>query len=318
MIGNVPVGLSDGAYLGASAAAVLAELTAVPFDVAAITDVVRWRAETLKYLASATDLELISCWSPTFLLQLLDDLPDPTLLWPRLKVVSCWASAGSKPFAAEVAARLRHAHLQPKGLMSTECVVTVPDADGRPILTPHGFFEFERDERILLQHELDCGASYAVVATTASGLYRYQTGDLVRCNGHSADGRPVLEFVGRGELASDLVGEKLTEPFVTECLCIVPGFRMLVPTALGDGYVLAADFAASADVQQVEQRLCRNPQYAFARRIGQLKALRLVELEQLFDCYVDIQLRQGMRLADIKPTTLRCERTWLETFGVSA
>jgi hypothetical protein len=318
MIGDTPVGMSDGAYLGAPAAAILANLTAVPFEVAAITDVARWREVTLRHLAAAADLELISCWSPTFLLRLLDELPDPTSLWPRLRLVSCWAAAASRPFAAELAARLPQAHLQPKGLMSTECVVTVPDGEGRPALTPHGFFEFERDGRPLLQHELECGATYSVLATTASGLYRYRTGDLVRCSGYSTSGRPFLEFTGRGELASDLVGEKLTEPFVDECLRTVRGFRMLVPTLQGDGYVLAAEPAAGADVQHVEQRLCANPQYALARRIGQLKSLRLVQIERLFDRYVEAQLKRGVRLGDVKPLALRRERSWLETLGGSA
>src|SRR2546421_3502045 len=92
-IGGVPIGLPDGAYLGEIAASVLAEMSAVPLDVAAITDVDRWRDETLRHLAAARDLELISVWSPTFLLRLLDDLDDPLALWPNLKVVSCWASA---------------------------------------------------------------------------------------------------------------------------------------------------------------------------------------------------------------------------------
>jgi len=317
MIGEVPVGLPDGAYLGAAAGSILAELTAVPFNVAAIADVLRWRAETLSYLASASDLELISCWSPTFLLRLLDELPDPTLLWPRLKVVSCWASAESHPFAAEVAARLPQACLQPKGLMSTECVVTVPDAEERPVLTPYGFFEFEQEHHLSLHHELEHGGVYGVVATTASGLYRYRTGDLVRCDGHTAEGRPILEFLGRGALTSDLVGEKLTEPFVAGCLSAVPGFRMLVPTLRGDGYALATGCAAGVDAESVEKELCRNPQYAFARRMGQLQPLRLVEVAKLFDRYVDIQLKLGVRLGDIKPVALRSEHTWLETFGVA-
>jgi len=318
MIGDIPVGLTDGAYLGGSAAAVMAELSAVPFSVAGIKDVSRWRAETLRHLTSATDLELISCWSPTFLLRLLDELPDPASLWPRLKLISCWASGTSQPFAAELAARLPQARLQPKGLLSTECVVTVPDVRGRPILTRYGFFEFEREQRLSLAHELECGSIYAVLATTASGLFRYRTGDLVRCDGYSDAGQPILEFVGRGEFASDLVGEKLTEPFVADCLGAVRGFRMLVPTPRGDGYVLATDIAVGADMQQIEQRLCRNPQYAFARRMGQLHPARLVELHGLFDRYVDVQLKQGIRLGDIKPIALRNERTWLETLGASA
>lgn len=239
-IGGVPVGLPDGAYLGDVAASVLAEITAVPFEVAAIADVDEWRDATLRHLIAARDLELISVWSPTFLLRLLDDLDDdPIDLWPNLKLVSCWASAASKPYAGELAARLPHAVLEPKGLLSTECVVTTPLG-----ITPHGYFEFDDGE---------------VIATTASGLYRYRTGDLLR------DG----EFAGRKGIVSDLVGEKLTEPFVATCLDNVRGY--LFPE--GRGYVLATE--TPVDPAIVEQRLCANPQYAYALRLGQLAPLRV-------------------------------------------
>src|SRR5205823_4574915 len=153
-IGGVPVGLPDGAYLGEIAASVLAEMSAVPLSVARITDVGRWRAETVRHLAAARDLELISVWSPTFLLRLLDDLGEPRDIWPSLKVVSCWTGGASKPFADALAARLPHARLLPKGLLSTETVVTVPAwQPGNPAtwqLTDHGFFEFERDGKLHL------------------------------------------------------------------------------------------------------------------------------------------------------------------------
>jgi len=313
-IGGVPVGLPDGAYLG-GAAGVLDEVSAVPLEVASIPDVARWRTETLRHLAAAADLELISVWSPTFLLRLLEDLPDPVSLWPRLKLVSCWASGASRPFAEALAARLPHAHLQPKGLLSTEGVVTVPDAEDRPVLTEHGFFEFEREGKLHLAGELVLGAVYGVVATTASGLYRYRTGDLVRCDGSSPAGRPSLEFMGRGELACDLVGEKLGESFVERCLQGIRGFRMVVPGTRGDGYVLLAENGSRADPGRVERRLCENPQYAYARRLGQLEPLRLMEVAHLFERYVDFQLQQGVRLGDVKPVALRAERTWAARLG---
>ena len=314
-VGCVPVGLPDGAYLGVAAAAVLAELSAVPPRVASIADVTRWRAETLSHLTAARDLELISVWSPTFLLDLLEDVADPASLWPQLKVLSCWASGSSQPFAAALAARLPHAYMQPKGLLSTECVVTVPGADDRPALTPHGFFEFDRDGRLHLADELIHGLTYEVVATTASGLYRYRTGDLVRCDGYSRSGAPVLEFAGRGALCSDLVGEKLVEPFVAECLVDVQGFRFLAPETEGRGYVLAAETGTPVDVELVERRLCNNPQYAYARKLGQLKPLRLLRIENLFGRYVKTQLEQGVRLGDVKPVALRSERAWAERLG---
>ena len=303
-IDGAPIGLPDGAYLGEAEAAMLAKRTAVPFEVAAIEDVARWRDETLRHLRAARDLELISVWSPTFLLRLLDDLDDPVSLWPRLKVVSCWAAGASKPFAEKLAARLPHARLRPKGLISTECVVTVPDDDDRPILTEHGFFEFERDGRLHTADELAPGATYEVVATTASGLYRYRTGDLLRC-----DGPRVLEFVGRGSLVSDLVGEKLAEPFVAKCLEGVPGFRLLVPH--DRGYVLAVEQGVTVDLDHVESRLGENPHYSYARKMGQLDALRLLPVRRLFDRYAEAHVEQGVRLGDVKPAALRNERAWL-------
>lgn len=317
-LNGVPVGLSDAAYLGDAAAQILGQVAAVPFGIAAITDVGRWRQETLAHLAAARDLEFISCWSPTFLLRLLDDLPDPREIWPQLKLVSCWADAGSSSFAAQLAERVAHAHVQPKGLISTECAVSIPDSSDRAVLSTRGFFEFEREGIISLAHRLEIGSTYEVIATTASGLYRYRTGDRVCVEAYAPDGRPYLTFVGRSELTSDLVGEKLTETFVAECLGSEAGFRMLLPAAGGDGYVLAADTDTGVDVNVVEQRLCRNPQYAHARRIGQLQAVRLVELAGLYDRYVDVQLRRGVRLGDVKPLSLRIERNWLENLGVHA
>jgi hypothetical protein len=310
-IGGIPVGLPDGAYLGATGAAVLKEVTAVPFEVAAIVDVARWRAETSRHLAAARDLELIAVWSPTFLLALLDGVGDPSTLWPRLKVVSCWAAAASKPFADALAARMPRAHLQPKGLLSTETVVTVPDPDDRPVLTEFGFFEFEREGQLHLQDELTTGSVYDVIATTASGLYRYRTGDLVRYDGRSSSGRPILEFVGRGNAVSDLVGEKLTEPFVAACLENVPGFRLLVPARESNGYVLMTEEGALVSIEAIESRLCDNPQYAYARRIGQLEALRLMPIQRLYERYASAQIEQGVRLGDVKPAALRNERAWV-------
>jgi len=268
-VGGVPVGLPDSAFVNVR--------SAVPPEVGLIADVAQWRAETLRHLGAARDLELISVWSPTFLLRLLDDIDDPVRTWPNLKLVSCWASAASKPYAEELAARLPQARIEPKGLMSTECIVTTPGEDGRPVLNPYGYFEFERAGDDL----------YEVIATTASGLYRYRTGDFVRSD---------LEFAGRGNLVSDLVGEKLSEPFVARCLHDVRGF--LAPN--GNGYLLVTEFAA--DVDEIERRLCQNPQYAYARRLGQLAPLRL--RSESFETYAAAQMARGARLGDVKPMAL--------------
>jgi hypothetical protein len=146
-------------------------------------------------------------------------------------------------------------------------------------------------------------------------LYRYRTGDLVRYDGRSISGRPILEFVGRGNAVSDLVGEKLTEPFVAACLENVPGFRLLVPARASNGYVLMTEEGAPVSIEAIERRLCDNPQYAYARRIGQLEALRLMPIQRLYDRYANAQIEQGVRLGDIKPAALRNERAWVARLG---
>ena len=309
---GIPVGLPDGAYLGPQWGHWVAQHTAVTLDVAKETNVTLWRERTLESLASARDLEMISVWSPTFMLRLLDDLPDPRELWPRLKLISCWTAGASRGPAAELAARLPQAHLQPKGLMSTECVVTVPNAQDIPVLNPHGFFEFEQEGLLLLGHELEKGGSYEVVATTANGLYRYRTGDCVLCAGFVDGLGPVLEFQGRTGITSDLVGEKLVEAFVLEALRPTPDWSFLTVNPGKSGYVLVTEAGATVDLALIESRLMDNPQYAYARHMQQLAPLEHRQIEGLYERLVAFRLAQGTRLADIKPLALIPDARWSE------
>jgi hypothetical protein len=311
-INGIPVGLPDGAYLGDQWGRWIAQHSAVPLELMAEPSVEVWREKTLASLREAHDLEMISIWSPTFFLRLLDDLPAANKLWPKLKLISCWASAESDAPAAELQARLSHAQIQPKGLLSTECVVTVPDALDRPVLTNHGFFEFESSEGLFLRNELTPGASYTVITTTASGLYRYRTGDMVLCTGYTDSGQPILEFQGRSGIASDMVGEKLTEAFASEALRGVRGFRFLVPMRSAYGYVLVTDGDVAVDLGEIEARLCVNPQYAYARAMGQLKPLLHRSVCKLYDRYVSVQVGRGVRLADVKQVALITNASWID------
>ena len=312
LVHGIPVGLPDGAYLGEQWGLWVAERSAVPLALMAEPSVERWRQQTLQSLRGARELEMISVWSPTFFLRLMDELPSPEKLWPRLKLISCWASGESSAPAAELQALLPQAQLQPKGLLSTECVVTVPDALDRPVLTSHGFFEFENGGQLFLKNELTLGQSYAVIATTASGLYRYRTGDVVLCSGHAPSGQPILEFQGRSGITSDLVGEKLTEAFVSQALRGVPGFRFLTALREPCAYAVVTQAGVVADLASIEKLLCANPQYAYARALGQLAPLRHRPVAHLYDRYVAVQLARGVRLADVKPVALMPDAAWLD------
>ncbi len=194
--------------------------------------------------------------------------------------------------------------------------MTVPNGQGQNILAADwGFFEFIDDhQRVFLAQDLGADKEYEVILTTAGGLYRYQTGDRVRCEGFTQEG-PVLTFQGRGNLTSDLVGEKLTEPFVEKCLDGIPKFRMLVPTRdPSTGYVLVVETAPGLSETQLDERLCRTPPYAHARRHNQLAPVRFLRTPNPLNTYVERLVAGGVRRGDVKMVSLRRETDWVTIF----
>lgn len=250
---------------------------------------------------------------------------DTSLLWPNLRVISCWGDASSEPYFNELAQQCPQADLQRKGLLATEGVVTAPDSRGDTRLCLHSaFYEFlDRERQPLLAGEIEAGQSYEVVMTTAGGLYRYRTGDQVLCTGAAQDGHgPALRFLGRVSVTSDLVGEKLSETFVSDCLSELEGFRVLVPQRGSEPhYTILLDREASASArsitERVEQKLRDNPHYAYARRLGQLGTLQSRCLDKPLEHYMDWAASRGMRLGDIKPSPLRTEPEFAAYMGVA-
>lgn len=356
--GGIPIGLPDAAYLGNDAIEAFIGTLALPERVGAITNFNDWQLVTLYWLIRREDIELISVWSPTYLLSLITtlkqraaeieaifldgieisglELPshlpayrrlqeyleshDTKRLWPKLKLVSCWADASSRPFFDELRMQIPHADFQPKGLMSTEGVVTVPDKEGRPVLaTRSGFYEFIDDgDAIWLAHELKHGECYEVVMTTSGGLYRYRTGDRVICEGYAGE-LPILRFSGRRGVVSDLVGEKLTDDFIAKCLKNIPGFRMLVPSVDGTPkYILVlddcSDIAAEPLILSLEAALSKNPQYAYARRLGQLAPVEVRYISDPLKTFIAHNVDRGTSIGDVKMPSLCPDLNILETF----
>ena len=359
--GGIPIGLPDGAYLGPIAGEALQALSAVPAWVGEICQVEDWQLASLYWLVRKHDLALISVWSPSFFLQLLRGLTqhqtalvellthggqiaarqlaadpralhrltrylqrqDSRELWPELKLVSCWMDGASRPLAETLQRQLPQARFQAKGLLATEGVTTVPNTEGQPVLTADsGFYEFlQPDGTIRCAWELTRDQSYELVLTTIGGLHRYCTGDLVRYEGMAA-GLPILRFIGRNDLSSDLVGEKLTEAFVAQCLEGIPGFRLLAPmadpqphyTLITDGSNLSR---SASTLERIEQCLQTNPQYAYARKLGQLGPLTITPHSDPLTVYtMGAALQQ--RLGDVKvpallPPTLKVEWFMEET-----
>jgi hypothetical protein len=218
--------------------------------------------------------------------------------------------------------RFPRAEIQGKGLLATEAAVTLPLADAcAPVpAVSSAFFEFVDDrDRIATLEELESGACYSVVLTTAGGLNRYRIGDRVRVAGRYLEA-PCLEYVGRDDARSDLCGEKLHEEFVRQALGTISGPSMLVPMkGTKPSYLLLLDEDAvsaedeSSVTESVDRALRTNPQYRYARDLRQLAALRSQRLADPVGLYHEVCLSAGRRLGDIKPVSL-ASSWWADAF----
>lgn len=288
-------------------------------------------------LLRSARLEIISIWSPSFLqvhldyiqthqqqlvrelqgyitpdrLQLLAESVIPwTQLWPDLKLISCWDSVQAADQAAGLRSLFPNVLVQGKGLLATEAPITIPliAAQGCVPMLDQVFFEFEDEAgEIHLLHELQVGRNYTIVLSQMGGLYRYRIGDRVRVS-HFYRKTPCLEFLGRNQAVSDLVGEKLNADFVQDGLdsLALTGtwFRSLVPvTQPQAGYVLLLDSAKqspTAIAQQLDRVLCRSPQYQHARLLGQLAPVRVLVSRHIPEQLTLYRARSGCTWGDIK------------------
>ncbi len=342
---GVPVGLEDDAdYLGPLLKRALSSLFVIPTGAANAPDADTWKRCVARALVLRGDLEIISVWNPSMLLVILDTIEaqrhelqcalglDPrraalaepnidwAVLWPELKLVSCWTSAAAAPLGLALARRLPGVMVQGKGLLATEAPLTIPllAAGGFVPMIDQVFYELEdvQTKQLSLLHEAVLGRSYELVISQKGGLCRYRMGDRVRVT-HFYGATPCLDFIGRGHDTSDLVGEKLQEGFVAEALREfsheVGSFWSLVPArSPHDHYVLLLNQARSqldqrALAARVDAALRKAYHYEHARALGQLGPVRVVASPRAAELIRDHQLRRGMKWGDIKHRLLFTE-----------
>ena len=289
--------------------------------------------ETLFQLLMCEDLSFISVWSPTFFLRLDETLrrkfPElltrlhqniSTIRWqrlsalaadnftwkelfPSLSLFSSWADAQAALWLQKVEQSLGNVPIQNKGLLSTEGIISIPVKPSfAPVLAIDAhFFEFKAidSDEVLLCDQLEIGAQYEVIITTAGGLYRYQTGDSITVSDFYRPGVPAFEFVGRKDAISDCVGEKLSEQHVLEafsclnknerthdyqCLFLTPcenkssvEYQAYIETTLP-----FSEQRLQRMAQILESVLSKNPYYQQALKLGQLLPLRCVLVNHTF------------------------------------
>jgi len=250
----------------------------------------------------------------------------PTMLralWPHLRVVSCWADAQSAWPAADLTARLPGVVIQPKGLLATEAVISIPFRGFHPLAIRSHFLEFADEAGgVWPASELKCGGIYRVIISTGAGLWRYQLGDLVEVNGF-VERTPSVKFLGRSQGVSDLCGEKLAEAFVTQAIAtalkscgVSTAFALLAPE-YRDGcwhYALFAEGNLPAELApRLDGELRANPHYALCQKLGQLGAVQLCRLSTAAtERFLKLQTAEGRSLGQVKPPCLLPHTDWRE------
>jgi hypothetical protein len=334
----------DTDYLGGVLSRIVGWTLAVPSSAVSGATPDRFWMATLQHLLGRDDLAFISVWHPSFLCILLDrmeahwdelvsDLSPARArslrnanpahvagIWPRLCVVSCWTDGHAKSASEALAARMPGIYIQPKGLLATEAFVSLPYATRHPLAIRSHFLEFfDVCGRSHLAHELSLHESYSVAVTTGGGLYRYHLQDRVVVDDF-VEATPSVRFLGKADSTCDLVGEKLTEAFVAQCMAKVfenhdvrPSFSMLAPDPARSGYVLYVEglHAPESLAGDLHTALHDNPQYAHAAALDQLAPVKLFRIHgDGYTAYSRRLVQAGRRLGDIKAVALSDRPDW--------
>lgn len=336
----------DEDYLGYFGRTLARKYGVVPASIRRVESFREFRIRLVINLLNAIDLEIFFIWSPTYLISIKEfieqnrdeifdylnkwephmgslqnrshvlnmlkkDEFNPTAIWPNLKLISCWTEAGSKGFAHQLETLFSGIEIQPKGLLSTEAAMTIR-LHGTPYSIPLiglNYLEFLMEDGTFCPLlELSKNQTYEVVVSNRSGLYRYRTHDLVRVHGYWKR-LPMLEFIGRNNLLSDMVGEKITE------VEVVAFFQrsqysnstwILVPDETNRSYrILTNEMNLTFDPsEELEKSLLQNYHYRYAREIGQLKPIQLNRVPNLIQLYEEISIEKGIKWGDVKISKL--------------
>lgn len=341
---GIPIGFEeDSAYFGAVLKSVMDKLFAVGSDVKFVSDMKDFYTKTALGLIRCDSLTLISVWNPTFLAILCDFISDNAeelarqldmenakrlreaidanrfdILFPELRIISCWADGSAADYIGDIRARFPDVYIQPKGLLATECFASFPlvGEDGSRLSIYSHFFEFKSmaDGRICTVDGLSKG-EYELIVTTGGGFYRYRIGDIIEVLETYPDRPPRIRFLRRGGISSDLFGEKLTEEFVRgvcASLGISGNFCLLAPD--GKRYCLYTDADGVTD-NMLDAALRESYHYDYCRSLGQLEAAHVVRVAgNPKGAYIQRLAADGMRIGDIKPAYLSPKDGWQKWF----
>jgi hypothetical protein len=281
---------------------------------------------------------LISIWSPTFLLELLDFLfvekdyflsvvnkrtknilihhqkVSPAFtkeLFPNLILISSWATSTSVHYANILKNLFPHAQFEAKGLWATEGVVTIPYRGQFPLAANSHFYEFivAETKEILPSWQLSIGMKVSPLLTTGSGFFRYQLNDLLLVDGF-VNNTPSLKFLGRMNEV-DLVGEKISAELAQDILRLisnefpVKAISLMAFVEPHAHYMILVEGKSESELlknisARVEDILGENFHYKLARELHQLSQCQVLCSEKALDDYLGYCEKQVAIRGNIK------------------
>ena len=255
----------------------------------------------------------------------------PIDYWPRLRLIGCWkgGSVGVrlKEFPAWFGANLPVRDL---GYMASEAQMSLPisdDGSSGILAIDANFYEFIAESEIASAQprtlgcdELEVGAVYYLILTTAAGLYRYDINDLVRIVGLHGK-TPIIEFLRKGRDVTNITGEKLHVNQLIQAMAQAQSATGLTiqhyrgcADADASRYAFAVEFSGPAPGQQALSALLReldarlhvlNVEYCQKRESQRLKAPVLQIMKPgWFERKAGAALRNGAPDSQYKPQLL--------------
>jgi hypothetical protein len=260
-------------------------------------------------------------------------------VWPGIRLVTTW-TGGSCGIALETLRQKLPSGtaVMELGYQATECrgsiAIEAGTSSGLPPLNDC-FFEFAEQAvwdagipRVLTLEELEVGARYYIIVTTASGLYRYFMNDLVEVTGMFRQ-TPLVRFVQKGKGVTNLTGEKLYEGQVIEAVqhaldaagVKAPFFVLIAEEQrLAYSLVIECDEESKPDVNTlaaaVDRRLGElNIEYHAKRGSGRLLPLNVRRLRRgAADAYKAACVRAGQREGQFKLAVLQYRKDLVMSF----
>jgi len=255
----------------------------------------------------------------------------PKHYWPNMQIVNVWFCGNTRIYFEKVRDSFPpDCVFHEFGYYSTECrpgLVLKSNTQDTLIFGNKNYLEFIHESeldnpepKIHQAHELKEGERYCMLVTTSSGLYRYNTTDLLEVSGYY-NNFPIIKFIQKVNGTINLTGEKLHErQFIEAVHAVEKKTGRATPFFVGFAdpqksnykfyYEFADQFISATEAEEftVQLDLCLqeyNGEYREKRTSNRLKAPETaILLPESFERFKAACIEKGYRDGQFKVNLL--------------